>query len=572
MTSTDRPDTLLFTVAADDLDDAVLILDEERRICGMNRALQNLLRIRQEEVIGADALAFIRGAFAPLPGDAQAQCITDALSGGEEPEPITCRIRNLAGTGRFVSVTVHPRRGGHQAVLIRDVTDTEHARYVKTALDHSPVVVFTQDMDLRYTWSYNQQFGLTDTAMIGKTDGEIFSPEDAARLTALKQRVLTTGDVIHENVSLSIGGVLHIREMTLEPLRDARARLVGIAGVAYDVTEQQKNECALKESEDRFRGIFENVGIGIVLVDLDGHILECNQVFHAMLGYTPGELAEMNLNEIIHPDDLAASLVRYTAMRAGDLERFRSEKRYVTKDGRVIWGRLSASLLRDATGRPYRTIGTVEDITERKRMENDLAYHAYLLDRVNDAVIATDERFNVTAWNRAAEEMYGWSADEVRGHCISDVIRPENPDTGPKEIFDAAITTGQHRTETVHHHRDGKPIHIESSITPLFDARGHVTGYITVNRDILERKLAEMIKKKAFDQIEQNMEQFAILGDHVRHPLQVILSRADLLEDEVVAERIREQVVRINDLIRQLDQGWVESSKIREFLRRNELV
>ncbi len=572
MTYADRTEPLLFAMALDDLDDAILILNEERRIFGVNRALQNLLRIRQEEVIGADALEFTRDVLAPLLGDAAARCITDTLSRRAGAEPITCWMRDPAGAGRSVSITIHPPRGEYQAVRIRDITDTEHCRYVKIALDHSPVVVFTQGTDLRYTWTYNQQFGQTDTGMIGKTDDEIFSPDDAARLTALKQRVLATGEVIHESVPLVIGGIQRVREMTLEPLRDMRDRIIGIAGAAYDVTEQQKNEYALKESEDRFRGIFENAGIGIMLADLDGRILECNQVFQAMLGYAAGELAEKTLSEIIHPGDLAASLRRYTEMRAGNLERFLSEKRYVTKGGHVIWGRLSASLLRDAAGRPYRTIGTIEDITERKRMENDLAYHADLLDRVNDALIATDEHFIVTAWNRAAEEMYGWKADEARGRCISEFVRPENPGAGQKELFDAAVTTGQYRAETVHHRRDGKPIHIESSITPLFDAQNHVTGYITVNRDILERKLAEMVKKKAFDQIEQNMEQFAILGDHIRHPLQVILARADLLGDEAAAERIREQVVRINDLIRQLDQGWVESSKIREFLRRNELV
>lgn len=68
------------------------------------------------------------------------------------------------------------------------------------------------------------------------------------------------------------------------------------------------------------------------------------------------------------------------------------------------------------------------------------------------------------------------------------------------------------------------------------------------------------------------MEQFAILGDHVRHPLQVIMARADLMEDEETAASIREQVRRINAIVRQLDRGWVESHAIREFLRRNDLA
>ncbi len=90
--------------------------------------------------------------------------------------------------------------------------------------------------------------------------------------------------------------------------------------------------------------------------------------------------------------------------------------------------------------------------------------------------------------------------------------------------------------------------------------------------DITDRKHHEAIRRQAYAQIEQNMEQFAILGDHVRHPLQVIMARADLMADEETAASIQTQVRRINDIVRQLDQGWVESRAIREFLRRNDLA
>ncbi|RXE57219.1 hypothetical protein ABH15_03665 [Methanoculleus taiwanensis] len=101
--------------------------------------------------------------------------------------------------------------------------------------------------------------------------------------------------------------------------------------------------------------------------------------------------------------------------------------------------------------------------------------------------------------------------------------------------------------------------------------KGSVKGYLIHIQDITGQITIREIKQQAYDQIERNIEQFAILGDHIRHPLQVIQARADLLEDEDTSRSIAEQVQRINAIIKELDRGWVESRKIREFLRKNDL-
>ncbi len=572
MMPTDRNEVLLFSLVLDDLDDGILILDGDRRITRANRALQSLLDIRQDEAAGADASDVLEHLLARRFGEAVAQQILESLARTADPVEHRCRLHSSDGTVQWFCITVKPPVSGLQAILFRDVTASEYRRRFQVALDHSPVVVFAQDRDLRYTWTYNQQFGFTDASVLGKTDADLFLPEDAASLTALKQRVLETGEVVRQEVGLTIGGCLHIRDMVLEPLRDAGSQPYGIVGTAYDITSQKRHERALRESESRFRGIFENAGVGIILADLRGVILESNQTFQELLGYTEEELSGTAIEEVTHPGDFSAAHRLYGEMRAGRLDQFQSEKRYIAKDGRVLWGRVTASLLRDVDGYPYRIIALVEDISGQKHLEQSLAYQASLLERVNDAVIATDEHFTVTMWNRAAEEMYGYSADEACGRQVQDLVCPAKQADNPEEIARMAENIGQHRMEVIHHHRDGRPIYLESSTTPLHDAAGRVTGYISVNRDILDRKMAEKIKRQAFDQIEQNMEQFAILGDHIRHPLQVIQARADLLEDPEVAGRLRDQVRRIDDIIKQLDRGWIESRKIREFLLRNELV
>jgi len=119
--------------------------------------------------------------------------------------------------------------------------------------------------------------------------------------------------------------------------------------------------------------------------------------------------------------------------------------------------------------------------------------------------------------------------------------------------------------------KDGTIAAVEMNESPITE-NGKVVGVQTVGRDISDRKRYENLRLQAFYQIEQNIEQFAVLADHIRLPLQVILGMADLIDDEEASEKIRMQVDRINGIVKQLDRGWVESREIREFLRRNELV
>ena len=106
--------------------------------------------------------------------------------------------------------------------------------------------------------------------------------------------------------------------------------------------------------------------------------------------------------------------------------------------------------------------------------------------------------------------------------------------------------------------------------SPIFEKRT-VVGFQAVGRDISERILYERLREQALDMTERNIAQFAVLADHVRHPLLVIMGVADLLDDGEAAEKLREQVRRIDTQISHLDQEWVESRAIREFLKRYEL-
>ena len=140
----------------------------------------------------------------------------------------------------------------------------------------------------------------------------------------------------------------------------------------HALTIQRQAEEAIQKSEARFRAIYQEAAIGIALVDMDGRLLESNPAMQEMLGYSGEELQGKVFTEITHPDDIAKDLDLYRGLVAGTRSHYQMEKRYIRKDGNVVEGRLTVSLVRRVGSELQFAVGMVEDITERKRAEEAL--------------------------------------------------------------------------------------------------------------------------------------------------------------------------------------------------------
>jgi len=143
-------------------------------------------------------------------------------------------------------------------------------------------------------------------------------------------------------------------------------------GAMTDVSARKSMEDALRASEERFRLTFENGPVGMALISPEGRLLRVNHCFCNMLGYTEEELPGTSLGEIVHPDDLRADADLARQMIAGELPGYTVDKRYLHRDGHVVWARLTATTLRDRHGKIMYVVGIVEDITERKQVEDAL--------------------------------------------------------------------------------------------------------------------------------------------------------------------------------------------------------
>jgi PAS domain S-box-containing protein len=213
----------------------------------------------------------------------------------------------------------------------------------------------------------------------------VVHPDEMAKATAAWQQM--------RNGVESAGGELRLRRADgtyrwhlwrSHPERDTAGNILRWVGTCTDIHDQKMAEeqlelriaertIELRTSEERFRQAFEFAGIGMAIVGLDGRWVRVNKSICELLGYSQPELLQKTFQEITHPDDLAADLARVTELVAGERRSFQMEKRYFHRAGHVVWARLTVSLVRDRHHQPVHFVSQIEDITERKKLEENLA-------------------------------------------------------------------------------------------------------------------------------------------------------------------------------------------------------
>ena len=153
--------------------------------------------------------------------------------------------------------------------------------------------------------------------------------------------------------------------------KDDTGRPVGMAGVSIDITERKEAEAALRESEERFRRVFEEGPLGVALVGRDYRFLKVNSALCRMVGYSESELTQMSFADITYPEDMEVNRGLAERMFRREIPSYWLQKRYVKKDGDIIWVSLTASVIRDAEGEPLYGLAMIVDITENKRAEEE---------------------------------------------------------------------------------------------------------------------------------------------------------------------------------------------------------
>src|SRR5215203_189312 len=408
------------------------------------------------------------------------------------------------------------------------------ARY-RTVLDAAfdAIVTITPDGIVRwYNRGAERIFGHRAEEIIGQPIILLMPERYRDLCVAGLHRYLQTGEArvvggTTELVGLRKDGSEFPIEMSLGETHENGERL--FTGVIRDVTERKRTEDALREARDRFRSIFDHAPIGVAMVSLQGRYMQVNRSLCEILGYTEEELQALTWQEITHPDDLAASSAYARRIVEGEFPRYHLEKRFLLADSHTVWASLSVSLVRDSEGEPLYFVSQIQDVTERKKVEEALErlshQHEKVLEAAGEGIFGLDLHGNVTFVNPAASDMTGWSTQDLLGRPVHNLLHHTKPDGAPYlreqcPIYAALEDGATHsRDVEVFWRKDGTSFPVEYTSTPILED-GEIVGAVVTFRDITERKaLEQQLHHQAFHDPLSGLPNRALFMDRLQHAL-----------------------------------------------------
>jgi PAS domain S-box-containing protein len=257
------------------------------------------------------------------------------------------------------------------------------------------------------------------------------------------------------------------------------------------------------------RNTFEQAPIGIAYADRKGRFLRCNRAFSQMLGYSPLEMEAMSVRQLTHADDFAGNAAEFERLWRGEIDSYSLEKRYVCKDQSTIWVRVTAALVRGASGEAECSVGFLEDISDRKEMQSALQQSKNLLETVISdaplAIMACDSGGRIVMSNPAAVDLFGIvAADGSLAAFAVDVFLPDGitPVTVEKRPLARALRGETvSNTELIVSHPDAGPRTTLVSARQLLSQSGARLGAVVVAQNITERKDSEVEFERVHKQL-----------------------------------------------------------------------
>ena len=341
--------------------------------------------------------------------------------------------------------------------------------------------------------------------------------------------------------------------------RDNEGRVLYYEGSLRDITERKLAQEALQLSEERFRTAFENASVGMCLVGLDGIFLEVNAALASMIGYAPAEMVGKSVSAFTHPDDLALRLQFVNGLTSGKLANGQQERRFLHRNGSVVWTLIWSNLQKDPKDRPLHFISLVQDITERKKAEEELQLARFCIDHAAVAIFRVADEGKIMDVNEHACRSLGYRRQELLGMTIFDI----DPSFSPEIWVEHRRKLAAERVRVIqaqHRRKDGTcfPIEITANYFEQ-DGKGFTFSFAT---DISSRIDAEQDREKLEAQLRQaqKMEAIGTLAGGIAHDfnniLSVIIGTANLLEfSDGLAQADRsglQQILTAADRARQL--------------------
>ncbi|MEP6670482.1 MAG: PAS domain S-box protein [Chthoniobacter sp.] len=392
-------------------------------------------------------------------------------------------------------------------------------------LDTVPAMIFFKNRQhrlVRANAAMIRTLGKPAEELLGKTDRELGTPysEQYARD---EDEIAATGQPklgIVEPLATTNG----VRWLQTDkvPLRDLHGNISGFIGLAVDITERKLAEAALQASEADFRASFLSTAVGQVQADpATGRYLRVNPRFCEITGYSEEELLGMTFRQLTHPDDRENDTVAHQQMVRGEISEINREKRYRRKDGTAVWVNICASIIREDTGRPLRTLAVVRDITARHKAEEarqaaEDKYRGLVEQSLVGIYIIQDGRYVYA--NPTFAQVMGYSAEELTAGRVLDFVFEEDRALVSENIrrrLEGECESIRYGLRMVR--KDGTLVHIEvHGARAEYDGRPAILGTLL---DLTERKKIEAQLLQA-----HKMEAIGQLAGGIAHDFNNILT------------------------------------------------
>lgn len=511
-----------------------VILDAEGRVLDANQEYLRLTGRRAlPEILGSRVMDWTAPHDLARNADEVRKCLKQGWVRNLEIDYVTPEgvLRPIELNATVLDTSEGPRI----LTLCKDISErrkVEHSlremeNLFQLFMDHSPAYVFFKDAELRpirLSRNFEEMLGRPLEEALGRTMDELFPPELAKGMIEDDRCVLENNTLVR--VDEELGGNYYT---TIKFPVAQEGKPSFLAGFTIDITDRKRAEMALRESEERFRVIFEQATVGMVIVSTEGRFLQANPAFQAFLGYSETELQGLTIREITHPQFIEVEIANVLACVRSEIPYYQTEKIYLRKDGRAIWGRLHATLLRDASGQPRHMVAMVEDISERKAAEESLrqseerfrslfqsmiegvAIHEVVYDAGGEAI-----DYRILDVNPAYERHTGLHATMCKGRLASEVY----VGSAPPYLAEYSAVAG-----------DGRPYSFETYYPPLeryFQIsvfRTQPGSFATVFEDITERKRNEAERRRLEAEVQhvQQLESLGSLAGGVAHDMNNVL-------------------------------------------------
>jgi PAS domain S-box-containing protein len=472
------------------------------------------------------------------------------LDEGDE-KPFKSLVRTLTKDGRTIWVEIlgsritYQNRPAYMGTLM-DVTELKQTRdalaeseaRLRTLIESIGAGVLVVDPASHLIADVNpaaaEMIGAPKEQIVGKVCHRFICPveEGNCPVTDLgetidhAERVLIQADgnrrpIIKTVVSVNLGGRPYLLETFL------------------DISERQKAEVALRESEKRYRTLFDSASDAIFIQDLLGHFLEVNRAACDQLGYSRDEFLKMNPRDIEAPPFQGLLMDWIDEVKNGGfLEMMQGGRStfdtvHVRKNGSYMPVEISCRFIEFENAPALLLIA--RDITERRRMEGIRALLASIVQSSEEAIISTELDGTVVSWNPGAEAMFGYTDAEMKGQPMSRIVPPELH----HEMIEVLERLGQgeriQHYETVRLRKDGGRVEVSLSVAQLKDANGQVIGTATIARDITQRKEAERALLAFINEAAMRL----------RHPVEIVHDQLKEMQQQVASGELSGEDLKV---------------------------